>query len=64
MYKLNPDIPFILIMEVVPEPNIVSDRTKAFLDDPQWPEYIKDHELKQIKRKQIPNIYNNNNSYS
>ena len=29
-------------MEVVLKPNIVSDRIKAFLDDPQWPEYMKD----------------------
>ena len=29
-------------MEVVSESNIVSDRIKAFLDDPQWPEHIKD----------------------
>ena len=29
-------------MEVIPEPNIVSDRIKAFLDDPQWPEHIKE----------------------
>ena len=29
-------------MEVVPEPNIVSGRTKAFLDDCQWLKHIKD----------------------
>ena len=37
-------------MEVVLEPNIVSDRIKAFLDDPRWPEHIKDPQLEQIKR--------------
>ena len=37
-------------MEVVPEPNTVSDRIKAFIDDPQWPEHIEDHQVKQIKR--------------
>ena len=40
-----------MYMEVVPEPNIVSDRIKAFLDDLQWPEHIKDPPLKQIKRQ-------------
>ena len=29
-------------MEVVPEPNPMSDRIKAYLDNPQWPEHIKD----------------------
>ena len=38
-------------MEVVPEPDIVSDRMKAFLDDPQRPEFINDLQLKQIKRR-------------
>ena len=28
-------------MEVVMKPNTLSDRIKAYLDDPQWPEYIK-----------------------
>ena len=28
-------------MEVVTKPNNVSDRKKACLDDPQWPEHIK-----------------------
>ena len=37
-------------MEVVREPNTVSDRIKVFLNDPQWPEHIKDPQLKQIKR--------------
>jgi hypothetical protein len=38
-------------MEVVVEPNTVSDHIKAILDDPQWPKYIKDPHLKQIKRR-------------
>ena len=38
-------------MEVVLKPNIMSDRIKAFLDDPQWLEHIKDPQLKQIKRQ-------------
>jgi hypothetical protein len=37
-------------MEVVLEPNIVSDRIKTFLDDLQWPKHIEDPQLKQIKR--------------
>ena len=41
-------------MKVVPEPNIVSDRIKAFLDD--WPEHIKDHRVKQIKQRTSSNI--------
>ena len=28
-------------MEVVPKPSTVSDRIKAFLDDPQWPDSTK-----------------------
>ena len=47
-----------MYMEVVPEPNTVNDGTKAFLDDPQWPEHIKDPQLKQIKHN-IINIHNN-----
>jgi hypothetical protein len=48
---------FVLVvyMEVIPEPNIVSDRKKALLDDCQWPKHIKDPQQKQIKR-QIFNI--------
>ena len=44
---------FVLVinMEVVPEPITVSDRIKAFLEDPQWPEHIKDPQLKQMKRR-------------
>jgi hypothetical protein len=38
-------------MEVVPEPNTMSDCIKAFLDNPQWPGHIKDPQLKQIKRQ-------------
>ena len=51
---------FVLVeyMEVVPEPNNVSDGTKAFLDDPQWPEHIKDPQLKQTKHN-IIHIHNN-----
>ena len=29
-------------MEVVMKPNNVNDRIKAHLDDPQWPEHMKD----------------------
>ena len=29
-------------MDVITEANNVSDRRKAYLDDPQWPEQIKD----------------------
>ena len=42
-------------MEVVPEPNIVSDHIKAFLDDPQWSEHIRDLPLKQINRQHSSN---------
>ena len=49
---------FMLVyMKVIPEPNIVSDRIKAFLDDPQWPEHIKDPQLKQIKSINTWKIY-------
>ena len=39
---------FVLVvhMEVVPEPITVSDRVKASLDDPQWPEHTKEPSLK------------------
>ena len=37
----------VMYMEVVLEPNTVSDAIKVFLDDPQWPEHIKDPQLKQ-----------------
>jgi hypothetical protein len=43
-------------MRVVLEPNIVSDRMKAFLDDPHWPEHIKDPPLKQSERRTSSNI--------
>ena len=43
-------------MEVVLEPNIVSDCIKVFLDNLQWPEHIKDPQLKQIKRPTSMNI--------
>ena len=44
---------FILVVyvEVLPEPSTMSDRIKVFLDDPQWPEHIKDSQLKQVKRQ-------------
>ena len=43
---------FVLVyVEVVSEPNTASDRIKVFLDDPMWPEHIKDPRLKQIKRR-------------
>ena len=29
-------------MEVIMEPNTMGDCIKAHLDDPQWPEHIKD----------------------
>ena len=45
-----------MCMEVVPEPNTERDRIKASLDDPQWPEHIKDPKLKQIKRLTYSNI--------
>ena len=42
-------------MEVVPEPNVVSDRMKTFLDGPQWHEH-KEPQPKQIKRQNSLNI--------
>ena len=44
---------FVLVVdtEVVPEPITVSDHIKAFLEDPQWFEHIKDPQLKQMKRQ-------------
>ena len=45
-------------MEVVPKPNTMSDGIKAVLDDPQWPEHIKDPQPKQIKHN-IIQIHNN-----
>ena len=43
---------FVLVVckEVVQEPNNVTNHIKVSLDDPQWHEYIKDPQLKQIKR--------------
>ena len=29
-------------MEVVMEPNTMSERIMSYLNDPQWPEHIKD----------------------
>ena len=43
-------------MEVVPEPNTLNDRIKAFHDNPQWPKHIKHPELKLIKRRTSSNI--------
>ena len=43
-------------MEVVLEPNIVTDCIKVFLDDSQWREHIKNPLLKQIKRQISLNI--------
>lgn len=43
-------------MEIVPEPNMMSDRVKVFLDHPRWPEHIKDAPLKQIKSRTSSNL--------
>jgi hypothetical protein len=43
-------------MEVVPKPNIVSDRIKTVLDDLHCPEHIKDPPLKQLNRQTSLNI--------
>ena len=32
---------WVMYMEVIPEPNTMSDHVKVFLDDPQWPKHIK-----------------------
>ena len=32
------------------KPNTLNGRIKTFLDDPWWPEHIKDPQLKQLKR--------------
>ena len=56
VYRLNPDVIFILFVEGIPEPNVVSDCIKVFLDDPQWLEHNKDPQLKQIKRQTSSNI--------
>ena len=49
---------FVLVVytEVVPESNTVNDCIKVFLDDPQWPEHIRDSQVKQIKRCTFSNI--------
>ena len=48
---------FVLVyMEDVPKPITMSDRIKAFLDDSQWPEHIKEPQVKQIKRRTSLNI--------
>ena len=41
----------VMYIEVVQEPNIMSGCIKAFLDDAQWTEHIKDPQMKQIKRQ-------------
>ena len=43
-------------MEVVLEPNIVSDCIKAFFGDLQWLEHIQNPQLKQIKRRTSSNV--------
>jgi hypothetical protein len=35
----------VVYMEVVVEPDTVSDHIRVFLDDPQWPNYIQDPHL-------------------
>ena len=40
----------VVYLGIVSEPNIVSDRIKAILDDPEHVEHIKNSQLKQIKR--------------
>jgi hypothetical protein len=44
---------FVLVvyMKVVPEPNIVRDHIKEFLDGPQCSEDVKEPPLKQIKKR-------------
>ena len=56
VYRLNLDVIFILFVEGILEPNIVSDRIKVILDVPQWLEHNKDPQLKQIKRQTSSNI--------
>ena len=48
----------VVYMEVVPKPNTMSDDIKVFLDDLQWPELIKDSQLKQIKHNIVMNLNN------
>jgi hypothetical protein len=43
-------------MKVVLEHNAMTNRIKAFLDDPQWPEHIKEPSLKQTKRQTSSSI--------
>ena len=45
-------------MEVVTEPNNVSDRIKAYLDNPQWLEHTKDPQRKKSRDEPLQ-IYNN-----
>ena len=46
-------------MEVVSEPNTMSDCIKAFLEDPQWPQHIKDPQNRNKSRGKPPQTYNN-----
>ena len=46
----------VVYMEVVLEPNIVSDCIKSFHDDPQWHEHIKYPQPKQVERRTSSNI--------
>lgn len=49
---------FVLVVytDIVMEPSIVSDRMKAFLDDPEQLEHIRDPQLNQIKRQTSSNL--------
>ena len=44
---------FVLVvdMEVIHEPNTVSDYIKTFLDDPKWPEHVKDPQSTKANQK-------------
>ena len=46
----------VVYKEVVTEPNYMSDRMKAYLDDPQWPKHSKDLLHKKIKRRTSSNL--------
>ena len=46
-----------LYMNVVTEPNNVSDRIRAYLDDPHWPEHIKGLNRRKSRDKPLQ-IYN------
>jgi hypothetical protein len=38
-------------MEVIREPNTVSDHIKTFLDDHEWPEHVKDPQLTEANQE-------------